>query len=809
MSMRRFPLRSPIATLLAVSLAGPMTPLASPGQAPAKAQAPAPTPAPTAAPATAKAAPAKAAPAKAAPAAPAPVPPDGGWPRAYTTASGASMMIYQPQVASWAEQKHVVLYAAVAYGAKGSSQVAIGTLKLESETSVALDHRLVSFSQFKIAEAKFSTLSRDQIQKVVDEIVASVPLNERVIALDRVLANIDTSQIIPKNVDGLKADPPPIFFSKTPAVLVNIDGDPTWSPIDNNDLQSAVNTNWDLFQHVPTKIFYLRNDEAWFKAAALQGAWEPAGTLPESFKKLPDDANWKEVKDSLPGKKTSASQMPKVFVATTPAEMILLKGEPTYVAVTGAPQLLWVSNTESDVFRMGRTGPVYFLVAGRWFSAPDFTGPWTFATPSMPAEFQKIPLEHERSRVLASVPGTAQAAEAVLLATIPQNARVTRTLQAPEVIYQGGTAQFQPIESTTIQRAVNTDKDILKVGDLYYMCFQGVWFTSTTETGPWKVTSDVPKVVYEIPPSSPSYNVTYVTVEDSNDDAVVFATTMAFTGMMIGWGCAVWGTGYYYPPYIYRGGYYGYYPTYGYGASYNPWTGAYTRRATAYGPYGGAGVASRYNPRTGTYSRGAAAWGPGGARGAASAYNPRTGAYGSTRQGSNVYGSWGQTGVARGDDWAATSRYTNNRTGTTTRATAGSGGGEAITRSGPGGTGGVARTGSGDVYAGRDGNVYRNQGGSWQQYENGNWNNVGTSRPTPGPTTSTGTRSGRTPVERGMGQPGPSIDVLSGLNRDSGARYEGNQRTRDSGSINSGGSSRTGSYRAGASRPAGGGARRR
>ena len=69
------------------------------------------------------------------------------------------------------------------------------------------------------------------------------------IALDRVLANIDTSAIIPKNVDGVKADPPTIFYSATPAVLVNIDGEPIWSPIPENDLRSAVNTNWDLFEH--------------------------------------------------------------------------------------------------------------------------------------------------------------------------------------------------------------------------------------------------------------------------------------------------------------------------------------------------------------------------------------------------------------------------------------------------------------------------------------------------------------------------------------------------------------------------------
>ena len=98
---------------------------------------------------------------------------------------------------------------------------------------------------------------------------------------------------------------------------------------------------------------------------------------------------------------------------------------------------------------MSRTGPVYFLIAGRWFSAPDFGGPWTFASLSLPDDFKKIPLEHPRSRVLASVPGTPEAAEAVLLAQIPETATVGKDLQAPAVAYQG-TPQFQPIEKTTV-----------------------------------------------------------------------------------------------------------------------------------------------------------------------------------------------------------------------------------------------------------------------------------------------------------------------------------------------------------------------
>ena len=73
----------------------------------------------------------------------------------YTTPSGAALVIYQPQIASWADQKHATLYAAVSYTAKGAKAPALGTVKVESETSVAIDERLVSFSDFKIAEPNF------------------------------------------------------------------------------------------------------------------------------------------------------------------------------------------------------------------------------------------------------------------------------------------------------------------------------------------------------------------------------------------------------------------------------------------------------------------------------------------------------------------------------------------------------------------------------------------------------------------------------------------------------------------------------
>ena len=412
-----------------------------------------------------------------------PVPSDGGWPRTNVTASGATLIVYQPQVASWADRKHAVFYSAISYMPQSAPKAALGTIKVESDTSVSVGDRLVNFSEFKITESNFPTLQRDELRTLIEEIPAAIPPDLRVISLDRMLANINKSEIIPKNVEGVKADPPTIFFSTTPAVLVNLDGDPIWNSIPGNDLKSAVNTNWDLFEYSQAQTFYLRDNDIWLKATDVKGPWGPAGDLPPSFTKLPDDENWREVKANVPGKKVSASKAPKAFVSTTPAELILLQGAPNYQAVQGAQQLLWVSNTESDVFRMGKTGLVYYLVAGRWFSAPDFTGPWTFATPNLPADFKAIPLEHPRSRVRASVPGTDEAIEGVLLAEIPQTARVNKSLKAPDVVYQGA-PEFKPIEKTTVERAVNTDKDIIKVGDLYYMCFQGVWFMASSADRP-------------------------------------------------------------------------------------------------------------------------------------------------------------------------------------------------------------------------------------------------------------------------------------------------------------------------------------
>ena len=197
---------------------------------------------------------------------------DRGWPRGYSLPSEAQIVLYQPQFASWEDQKHAVAFAAVSYVAKGEQKPALGTIKIETDTQVSLTERLVQFSKIKISETNFPTLSKDQTREIAAEIEKNIPTEDRIIALDRVLAYVDKSTISPKNVAGLKNDPPKLYLSKTPAILVNFDGEPIWSPIKGNELKFAVNTNWDVFLHEPTGMYYLRNDTSWLRSTQLTGA---------------------------------------------------------------------------------------------------------------------------------------------------------------------------------------------------------------------------------------------------------------------------------------------------------------------------------------------------------------------------------------------------------------------------------------------------------------------------------------------------------------------------------------------------------
>jgi len=693
------------------------------------------------------------------------VPGELTWPRTYDYPDGGKLVLYQPQATAWPEHTRLKCLVALAFSSSEKETPSLGAFELEADSEVDLESRLVRLSSFEIIKGRFPSLEEPVADGLMSRLKDVLPPEEIVISLDRVLANLARATTVGKPVD-VKPDPPRILVSTKPAVLVMFDGEPIWHAIGQTGLQFAVNTNWDLFLDPETSTHYLLHGDAWLAAPALGGPWGPAGKLPKAFNKLPKDDNWKQVREHLKGRKLKPHEVPAVHVSQTPAELIVTKGKPKLGPVPET-QLLWVTNTESDIFLHGGDSHFYFLVSGRWYRTPSLEEPdWSFATDALPEDFAKIPEHHPTASVLASVPGTSQALEAVLLAHIPNKADVERDKVTAEVHYVGE-PEFESVEGTSMSYAVNTQSDVVRVGDGYYLCFQGVWFVSTAPTGPWQVAETVPDQIYTIPPSSPVHHTTYVRVYGYTPGYVTYGYTSGYYGTYYSWGTMVYGTGWYYSPYYYAGPYYPYpiyygYPhTYGVAAYYNPYTGTYGRGASVYGPYGGMGRSATYNPRTGTYSRGAAAFGPYQARGWSEAYNPRTGTYARSRQGASVYSSWGTTGVRHGNDWARTARYS------------GSGGTVAGVRTSRGTAGVLAWAEGGGLYAGRDGNVYRRSGASWERYENGSWagmDRAGAGRPsTPVRGASPGAVSGRRSAASRRIDP----STLGQLDRDLRSRADG------------------------------------
>jgi hypothetical protein len=466
-----------------------------------------------------------------------------------------------------------------------------------------------------------------------------------------------------------------------------------------------------------------------------------------------------------------------------------------------------VKNSQNTLFFHQVESKFYFLAAGRWFRAAELAGPWTAATTSLPPDFSAIPKNHPKASVLASVPGTREAEDAILIASIPRVGVVDRALAQPKVAFDGE-PKFEPIEGTTISAAVNTPNDVFKVGDDYYCCFEGVWFkaaagvyTAPSPAGAWAVADSVPKEIYTIPPTSPKHNVTYVTIVESTPDTVTDSYTSGYEGEVVSSGVVMFGVGmaygyawggypYYYPPYYWG---YGMYPPYYGGVTF--YAGAYGYGWSAYGPYGGAGYGARYNPSTGVYSRGGYAYGPGGAAAWRTGYNPSTGTWGGQRGGANAYGSWKQGAVTNGSDWARGGSVSNSQG--TLRGFQTSGGAAGIGGSGSQGSGYVVKDGQGNVYAGHDGNVYKRD-------QNGNWSSASGATPKDGASASTrdagaGGASAST-MDRGASS-GMSAGTRDSLNRDYSSRQSGSARAS---SYSSGRSSYSGGGRS-----FGGGGRRR
>jgi hypothetical protein len=493
------------------------------------------------------------------------------WPKMITTSNGTVIKIYQPQMENF-NGNMVKARGAISILEKGKTDPIFGALWADAQLQTNRTTRTAVLEKIKVTEIRFAGDSnKAQVEQLKALLEKEIPKWDIVLSLSQLEAAIEgdgTNK--PASSDNLSNKPPKIIYANKPSTLVLIEGDPKLKENKEMGVEMVLNTPFTIVK--VKDLFYLNGNRKWYSARDIKGPWQYVKTIPKSLDKLNASIaeNDKKTVDKASAD-SSAGVIPEIIVSTEPAELIQSNGEADFATIKGTG-LLYMTNTNNDVFMHIPDQHYYVLLSGRWYTSLSLKGPWTFvAADKLPADFAKIPEDSEKDDVLSSVAGTDQAQDAVMDAQIPQTAKVDRKTATATVNYDGE-PKFVAIDGTSLQYAVNTSSTVLLSGKTYYCVENGIWFEAITPKGPWTVSTTRPAEVSKIPPAVPVYNVKYVYVYEATPQYVYVGYTPGYMGTYVYGGTVVYGTGFYYNPWY--GPYY--YPrpvTYGFSMRYNPYYG--------------------------------------------------------------------------------------------------------------------------------------------------------------------------------------------------------------------------------------------
>jgi len=699
--------------------------------------------------------------------------PDNPWPREIKAAQGTVVM-YQPQPQRL-DGNQLEYRAAVSVTLTGADEPVYGVVWFKSRIATDRDDRTVTIEDISVERMRFAEQGEGKGEKLKVLLETEIPKWDLEISLDRLLTTLELVESRAAATQNISTEAPIILFIPEPAVLITLDGEPRLKSVENSSLMRVINTPFSILLDTKQKTYFLNADaETWYTAGDIKGDWKVASSVPGEVAALAPKAepaeaeNEAEAENDEDADDAEPGPPPKIVIATQPTELISSTGEPEYTPISGT-ELLYMSNTDSDLL-LHLTDQRYFvLLAGRWYASTSLDGPWLYVSgEDLPADFAKIPEDDQMATVLYAVPGTDVARDAAMDAQIPQTAKVERDKASLEVDYDGA-PEFDEIAGTSMEYAINTVTPIILVGKEYYACDEGIWFVAGSAKGPWRVATAVPDVIYTIPPESPVYYVTYVRVYDHTPEVVYVGYTSGYTGTYVYNTTIVYGTGYYYP-YWYGSYYYPRPSTWGFHVRYNPWTGWNFGLSYSTGPFtfviGGGG-----------WYRGGW-WGPSRYRGYHRGYRHgyRRGARAGYRAGYRA----GQRDKSRNNLYRS---QRNQDRGAITR--------QQPTRDRAKPAGGNRQN---DVFADRDGNVHRKTDQGWQERTSNGWQDQArdTSRQGQGERTANADRARNEPSQRTDRQ--SSSSRTRQLDHSNAARQRGTQRT------NSYNRSRGGGGRAGGGR---------
>jgi hypothetical protein len=473
--------------------------------------------------------------------------PATAWPLRVESPSGP-ITVYEPQPEKL-DGDTLTARAAVSLTTATSPDPEFGAMWFTAQVSTDRDRRTVTIQNMAVRQVKLPDATPDQEKQFGDAVTQQLPSQTVTFGLDQLEATLGVVQKAREESKQLMTTPPRIVVTNVPTTLVVLDGQPKLQPGQTGGVMRVVNTPFILLLDMPQKQYYLKAGPLWMTAPDVTAPWTAAPAVPTE---IAAEANIVDPPQPPDPNATPQPAAPPVaptaiMVAEEPTELICTDGAPAYTPLPGN-NLLYLSNSTSDVFLEVATNHFFVLLSGRWFTSTSLNGPWTYvAADALPAAFAQIPPDSPKANVLVSVANTQAARDARLDAYIPQTTAISRNSGAALTVAYDGEPAFVPVENTPIQYASNCADPVLLVDNGYYCCHQAVWYRSGAAVGPWNVCTSVPQVIYTLPPSCPVYNCRYVYVYDSTPDVVYCGYLPGYTGCYVYGPTVVYGTGYVYP----------------------------------------------------------------------------------------------------------------------------------------------------------------------------------------------------------------------------------------------------------------------
>ena len=496
------------------------------------------------------------------------------WPVVINANDGSVIKIYEPEPESLSGNV-LKSRSAISILQTGASEPIFGTFWAVQTVDIDRDNRQIHIISAKVPNIRFAdNIDANTTNSVKALLESQIPSVEPALSQETVLASLANNNESKNLSKDLQNNPPKIIYANRPSLLVTIDGEPRLQKNSDWNLDAVVNSPFTIVKN-GDGMYYLYGGKHWYQGQSASGQFTYTPNVPYNLNKVKtsiDNANNSDPGyTSIDSAYSKTNTIPEVIVSTVPAELIETDGNPSFTNIDGT-DLAYVSNSQNDIFLSKDDQLYYILLSGRWYKSANLNTGWSYVDPNnLPGDFAKIPEGSPKDNVLASVAGTNASREAVMDAQIPQTAKVDRKSATTTVNYDGD-PNFQPIDGTDMTYATNTPNSVIYSHGIYYCVDKGVWFQSYSPSGPWSVSTTRPDQEDMIPPTCPLYNTKYVYIYDVDPDYAYMGYTPGYLNTFIYGPTVVYGTGYYYRPWIGRHFYARPY-TWGFGMYYNPWAG--------------------------------------------------------------------------------------------------------------------------------------------------------------------------------------------------------------------------------------------